>query len=160
MAGSIKVIIQKDSMLQVILSNNTDDDIDFSRFCCLPCKKNNSSDSDATWTSAYTTVLFRVYYGPDTDENGDTWLGGWIQMKFFAQQCRQCNTYVTCVLQTDRIQLLVQWLHQLIANRFYGFPYRRSGYRGKHRSLEKHYENLCEACRAGWCAYRRQRPIR
>lgn len=126
------------------------------KFCCLRCK-----NDDAIWTSAYTTVLFRVYYGPDTDENGDTWFGGWIQMKFFAQQCRHCNTYVTCVLENDRIRLLVKWLHQLIANRFYGFPYRRSGgYRGKNRSLEKHYENLCEACQAGWCSYQRQRPIR
>ncbi|CAF1052045.1 unnamed protein product [Rotaria sordida] len=56
------------------------------KFRCLRCMKSGIADIDATWSSAYTTILFRAYYGPDTDENGQQWIGGWIQMKIFPQQ--------------------------------------------------------------------------
>ena len=130
------------------------------RFCCLRCSKNSSNEESVIWTSSYTTVLFRAYYGPDTDENGDVWFGGWIQMKFFAQQCRTCNGYATFVLDNYRIRLLVQWLHRWIANQYYGFRYQSRGYLGTNQRREPHLENLCDACRTGWCAYQRRQRTR
>ncbi|CAF3853691.1 unnamed protein product, partial [Rotaria sp. Silwood1] len=52
----------------------------------LRLDKNKMAEKDAIWSSAYTTILFRAYYGPDTDEYGQVWIGGWTQMKIFAQQ--------------------------------------------------------------------------
>ncbi|CAM4965313.1 unnamed protein product [Rotaria socialis] len=65
-------------------------------------KKSGIADNDATWSSAYTTVLCRAYYGPYTDEYGQEWFGGWIQMKIFAQQCLNCDEYATGELDDQK----------------------------------------------------------
>jgi hypothetical protein len=126
------------------------------RFRCIKCIKSGITESDATWFSAYTTVLFRVYYGPDTDEFGDTWIGGWIEMKIFAQQCENCYSYITGELDNKRAGYLVRWLHRLIANTYYSYNLRSRAYLGK-RTNTKHREDLCEACEKGWCHYRNSR---
>jgi hypothetical protein len=126
----------------------------FHRFRCIKCIKAGVSEHDATWSSAYTTVLFRAYYGPDTDEDGQIWIGGWIQMKIFAQQCQNCDEYVTPELDNERPRCLVRWLHRWIANKFYGFPFSGSYYRGKETNLN-HLQDRCEACQTGWCYYLR-----
>ncbi|CAM2723605.1 unnamed protein product [Rotaria socialis] len=64
--------------------------------------KSGIADNDATWSSAYTTVLCRAYYGPYTDEYGQEWFGGWIQMKIFAQQCLNCDEYATGELDDQK----------------------------------------------------------
>ncbi|CAF3910870.1 unnamed protein product, partial [Rotaria sordida] len=48
-----------------------------------------------------------AYYGPDTDENGQQWIGGWIQMKIFAQQCKNCDEYVTGELDDQKCQNMI-----------------------------------------------------
>ncbi|CAF1060250.1 unnamed protein product [Rotaria sordida] len=123
------------------------------KFRCLRCMKSSITDIDATWSSAYTTILFRAYYGPDTDENGQQWIGGWIQMKIFAQQCKNCDEYVTGELDDQKCQNMVKWLHRWIAHKFYGYSFPRVGYRGR-GSDRHHLVNRCEACEAGWCHYR------
>ncbi|CAM4827380.1 unnamed protein product [Rotaria magnacalcarata] len=123
------------------------------KFRCLKCLKYGIADNDATWSSTYTTILCRAYYGPDTDEYGQTWIGGWIQMKIFAQQCLNCDEYVTGELDDQKCQNFVNWLHRWIAHMFYGYPFRRLGYQGK-TSDRHHLANRCEACEAGWCHYR------
>jgi hypothetical protein len=124
----------------------------FYRFRCTKCIKAGVDEFNATWSSAYTTVLFRAYYGPDTDEDGQNWIGGWIQMKIFAQQCKNCDEYITGELDNERPGYLVKWLHYWIANKFYGFPSYGSHYRGKETDLN-HLENRCEACITRWCHY-------
>ena len=75
-------------------------------------------------------------------------------MKFYAQQCKRCEQYSTCVLDNERPKLLVQWLHRWIANEFHGYNFPTNGYRGRNQNREPHRKNLCEACRVNWCAYR------
>ncbi|CAF3536295.1 unnamed protein product [Rotaria sp. Silwood1] len=122
------------------------------RFRCVKCIKSGVAEKDAIWSSAYTTILFRAYYGPDTDEYGQVWIGGWTQMKIFAQQCKQCDEYTTGELTNKRPQYLVKWLHRWIANKFHGFHFPQSGYRGK-KTDQNHLASRCEACAAGWCHY-------
>ncbi|CAF3161247.1 unnamed protein product [Rotaria sp. Silwood2] len=124
------------------------------RFCCIKCITRGVAENDATWSSSYTTVLFRAYYGPDTDEYGQHWIGGWIQMKIFTQQCKRCGEYITSELTNERPQHLVKWLHRWIANNFYGFHFHHYGYRGK-KTDRNHLASQCEACAAGWCHYLR-----
>ncbi|CAF2947411.1 unnamed protein product [Rotaria sp. Silwood2] len=98
----------------------------------------------------------KSYYGPDTDEYGQHWIGGWIQMKIFAQQCKKCDEYATDELDDQRCKNVVKWLHRWIAHMFYGYPFPRQGYQGR-RSDQHHLANRCEACAAGWCHYRGNR---
>ncbi|CAF1065083.1 unnamed protein product [Rotaria magnacalcarata] len=123
------------------------------KFRCLKCIKSGIVDNDATWSSAYTTVLCATYYEPDADDYGQDWIGGWIEIKIFAQQCKNCDEYVTAELDDQRCRNFVKWLHRWIAHKFYGYPFSRFGYRGK--TIDRHHlANRCEACRAGWCYYR------
>ncbi|CAF2051294.1 unnamed protein product [Rotaria magnacalcarata] len=122
------------------------------KFRCLKCIKSGIVDNDATWSSAYTTILCRAYYGPDTDEYGQDWIGGWIQMKIFAQQCTTCDEYVTAELDDQKCRNFVTWLHRWIAHKFYGYPLPSFGYRGK-KSDGPHLVDRCEACHAGWCHF-------
>ena len=124
------------------------------RFCCTKCIKAGLDKNVATWTSGYTTVLFRAYYGVDTDEDGQNWIGGWIQMKIFAQQCIRCDEYITGELVDKGPEYLVKWLHRWIANQFYHIQMYNAPYRGK-RTDKKHLINRCEACAAGWCRYQK-----
>jgi len=80
------------------------------------------------------------------------WIGGWIQMKIFAQQCQNCDEYVTPELDNERPRNLVKWLHRWIANKFYGFTFNPSNYRGKETNLNQ-LQDRCEACQTGWCDY-------
>lgn len=153
----MKVTIQKESKIFYYLNRNNSF-IYFHRFRCTKCIKAGVDEHDATWSSAYTTVLFRAYYGPDTDEFGQVWIGGWIQMKIFAQQCKRCDEYITGELNNKRPIYLVRWLHKWIANKFYGFPFYGSDYLGKETSLN-HLQNRCEACYAGWCYYLKVKNI-
>jgi hypothetical protein len=73
-------------------------------------------------------------------------------MKIFAQQCQNCDEYVTPELDNERPRCLVRWLHRWIANKFYDFPFHRPNYRGIEIDLN-HLENRCEACQTGWCYY-------
>ncbi|CAF0975823.1 unnamed protein product [Rotaria sp. Silwood1] len=125
------------------------------RFRCVKCIKSDVAEKDATWSSAYTTILFRAYYGPDTDEYGQVWIGGWIQMKIFAQGCKECHEYMTGELTNERPQHLVKWLHRWIANKFYGFHFSHNGYRGQ-LTNRNHLVDLCEACAVGCCLYRKR----
>jgi hypothetical protein len=154
MDGSMKAITLRESKLSsLVLLNRTRRLFHLSdRFRCTRCLKSGVPEQDATWSSGYTTVLFRAYYGPDTDEFGQDWIGGCIQMKFFAQACQRCNEYITCELDDGRAAYLVAWLHGWIANKFYGFRIYGSGYRGK-KHEKKHLTKRCEACASGWCQY-------
>ncbi|CAM4908457.1 unnamed protein product [Rotaria socialis] len=116
-------------------------------------RKSGIADNDATWSSAYTTVLCRAYYGPYTDEYGQEWFGGWIQMKIFAQQCLNCDEYATGELDDQKCRNFVNWLHRWIAHKFYAYPFLSFGYQGR-QSDRHHLANGCEACEAGWCHYR------
>lgn len=79
-------------------------------------------------------------------------------MEIFAQQCKKCNEFITAELDNERPKHLVKWLHRWIANMFYGFHFRSSGYRGR-QTLLHHETELCEACSLGLCAYpRRYQP--
>jgi hypothetical protein len=80
-------------------------------------------------------------------------------MKVFAQQCTRCDEYITGELTNERPAYLVKWLHKWIANKFYGFPYQGSNYRGRETDLD-HLASRCEACAAGWCYYLKVRQYR
>ncbi|CAF4131063.1 unnamed protein product, partial [Rotaria sordida] len=56
------------------------------------------------WFYASYNAKGKAYYGPDTDENGQQWIGGWIQMKIFPQQCKNCDEYVTGDLDDQKCQ--------------------------------------------------------
>ncbi|CAF1479609.1 unnamed protein product [Adineta steineri] len=114
-------------------------------FRCVKCIKNGMKESDATWSSSYTTVLFRAYYE-------DMWLGGRVQMKIYAQQCKKCGEYMTAEFEKERLNSLAKWLYRWIASHFYNIYFNDHGYQGRRR-LAKHRDDLCEACDAGWCYY-------
>lgn len=113
-------------------------------------------EKDATWFSYYTTILSRAFYGLAMDEYGQMWVGGWVQIRIFAQQCRCCLQYVTVELDEKEIIKFSQWLHRWIAKIFYKIRLpskRKIGSEIGSKNDKPHCTELCEACHAGWCSY-------
>jgi hypothetical protein len=132
-----------------------------SRFYCPKCAHQKKADDKSTWSSAYTTLLFRARYWEEKDTNGAFWGSGRIQMKIFEQGCQTCGTYSTGHLDEDGIDFAFYWLHIWLLKTFYNVkiyddddhdrPQNGGLNRGPHDSTR------CNACHKGWCKYQQQK---
>ncbi|CAF1165974.1 unnamed protein product [Rotaria sordida] len=132
-----------------------------SKFICMNCMKSQIQLHKEklkinTWTSVYTTILFRARL--DKSFNGQNI--GRIQMRIFEQGCHTCNIYSIGILDENEIKRTFYWLYIWILETFYNVKFIDNELediciqsKGYNRRQLPHDSSRCDGCRAGWCKY-------
>jgi hypothetical protein len=112
------------------------------------------------WNSAYVTLIFRACYDEYTDEYGDLYDEGLIEMKIFAQGCRNCEIYTAAQFDYEGWYIALYWLHIWILKQYYGIQFPELEEKDTEwRFTPPHDVGRCEACATMCCNYRDRQKI-
>ncbi|CAF3591828.1 unnamed protein product [Rotaria sp. Silwood1] len=132
-----------------------------STFICMHCMQSQvqlhkEKTKMNSWTSAYTTILFRARL--DKSFNGQNI--GRIQMRIFEQGCHTCNMYNVGIMDESEIKKTFYWLYIWILKTFYNIKLINDDFeeiydppKGHNRRQLSHDSRRCDGCRLGWCKY-------